>query len=81
MQPQENQHNDAPLNFTSAWMMPPPVIMQLGKQPSSSNQPESENEMEYLLFDMNCMSMERAHTLLSLSLHQLWILSWMSVKS
>ena len=80
MQPQEIQHNDTPLNFM---VMPSPTVMQLGNQASyqQTETATSKPALEFLLFDTNYMSMERAHTLLWLALHQLWILSWMSVES
>lgn len=80
MQPQEIQHNDTPLNFI---IMPSPTVMQLGNQASYQTEAATATKpaLEFLLFDTNYMSMERAHTLLWLALHQLWILSWMSVES
>ena len=78
MEPREIQHNDTPPNFI---LMPTPAVIQLGNQSSYPTETASKPALEFLLFDTNCMSTERAHTLLWLALHQLWLLSWMSVES
>jgi len=46
-----------------------------------SERPITATTTQVLLFGTNCMSMERAHDIFWLALHQLWVLSWMSSAS